>query len=141
MIKQLRSLQARLEGNFEKMAEDAREQIQRMPQYSPAYLAELKKPYEQLLTPLAAAAGAYVGQTDVFGNARRSLLIESALYYELGLTALQSGDTKEARTRFAMALKPQGLPIGFLDANQEWIQFASMYLSLLNKYSGETPTR
>ena len=141
VIKQLRSLQARLEGNFDKMAEDAREQIQRMPQYSPAYLAELKKPFEFLQAPLAAVAGVNLVQIDAFGNARRSLLIESALYYELGLTALQAGDTKEARMRFAMALKPQGLPIGFLDGNQELMQYASMYSSLLNKYSGEKQPR
>ncbi len=139
-IKLLQGLQARLEGNTTAMAEDKREQLQRQPKLPPAILEQLVVSFADL----QAAAGAMGGGTlswvdlDPLMGYRNQLRTEASLYYDLGLTALLAGDNKEARIRFAMALKPQGLPVKFIGfADEEpLVMYSTRYLEVLDKYAG-----
>ena len=140
-IKQLRILQARLEGNYEKMAEDAREQLQVIPKYAVAKLEQLKIPLVELRPPLAAIAGSSIVLVDPVGPMRSALAKESILHFDLGMTALQAGDNKQARERFAMALKPQGIPVDFvnIDSDTALVFYATRYLGLLDKFAEGLP--
>ena len=138
-IKQLRSMQARLEGNFDQMAEDSREQLQLQPKLSPAVLKQFTIPLAEIRFPLAAAVGTTMQLVDPVGQLRISLAREALLYYDLGMTALQAGDNKQARERFAMALKPQGVALGYLNisADEALAMFATRYSAMLDKYASK----
>ena len=76
---------------------------------------------------------------DPVGQLRISLAREALLYYDLGMTALQAGDNKQARERFAMALKPQGVALGYLNisADEALAMFATRYSAMLDKYASK----
>ena len=136
-VKQLRLLQARFEGNFEKMAEDTREQLQQIPKLDTAKLEQLKIPLVALRPPLAALAGCCIVLVDPVGQMRAALAQEAVLHFDLGMTALQAGDNKQARERFASALKPQGVPVDFLNIDTEsaLVFYATRYSALLDKFA------
>ena len=143
-IKQLRSMLARLEGNFNKMEQDLREQLQVRPVWPPEKRNLLKIPFAALSLPIAAVVGIDLPLFyDPVGAIRESLAGEAALYYELGMTALQAGDNKQARERFAMALKPQGVPLEQLNIGPEsaLAAYAGRYLALLERFAAEKPRR
>ncbi len=142
-IKQLRTLQARLEGNFDAMAEDKREQLQQLPKLSAAALAQVQVPLTEIQVPLAAAAGSIAQIIDPAAQNRYNLTREAVLYYDLGTTALHAGDNVEARKRFAMALQPQGLPVKHLGlgADEPLVMFATRYLDILNRYADGKPAQ
>ena len=56
------------------------------------------------------------------------------------MNALSAGDNREARTRFAMALSPQGVPLGNLNADAEnpIATYAALYLKLLDRYADKS---
>jgi len=140
---QLRTIQARLEGDFDKVAEDTREKLRQLPKVDPEMLEYLKKPPVDRRVSIAAVAGGPMQFVDPVIQYRVDLVRESLLHYDLGLTALQAGDNREARKRFAESLKPQGVPVAYLNVGPDdpMSVYATRYLALLDKFAVEKPAK
>ncbi len=139
-IKQLRTLQARLVGDYAGIAADAREQLQKLPKLTPATLAQFRIPFGELQAPMAVLCGTALLAPDPLGRQRAALAQESNLHFDLAVNALLAGDNREARTRFAMALNPQGVPLRTLNlpAGNPMATYAPLYLRLLDKHADTT---